>query len=92
MLKVTTDNVLTSENTNHGRLTDIAESGNIATLTITVGNREYPVMAERRITMSAIADMFGEDWQRQPVQFHIDRSGMLIWIAPAAQYEQETAP
>ena len=89
MLKETTDNVLTSENTNHGRLTDIAESGNIATLTIAVGKREYPVMAERRITMNAIADMFGEDWEGQPVQFNVDRSGMLLWIAPAYQ---ETAP
>ena len=85
MLKVTTDNVLTSENTNHGRLTDIAESGNIATLTIAVGKREYPVMAERRITMNAITEMFGDDWEGQQVQFHVDRYGMLIWIAPGAQ-------
>jgi len=81
MLKVTTDNVLTTDNVNYGVLTHITESGNIATLTIAVGDREYPVLAERRITMNAITEMFGDEWEGQPVQFHVDSSEVLLWIA-----------
>lgn len=83
MMNVTRDNVMTSDNANIGRLTGVSASGNIATLTITIDDQDYPVMAERRITLDALDNMFGENWHDQPVQFHVDPSGMLIWIAPA---------